>query len=147
MNKIIYGKAATGKTKDYFLPIIKNYANNVIAASSKLEEIEKFSIVNENCEISDQSKVLMIFNGKSEKEKLEIFNYKIHFCSPNTLIAIDEFQNIEFDESTYKCLFTLSKVSDCNIVLVVQNLGQIKNIYKESYEKFISNFELIDTAS
>lgn len=161
-NKIVYGIPESGKTENYFKPEIEEWKGKVIAISIKDEEIDgfkKFDLGNSNLsceEIFSYDKILLIANLKGDfyfydKGLKDIVKYLIEnivsFEDP-VLIAIDEFHEFNLSENfnDNECLMLkLLKLDKINTLFIVQDLKQIKAIYKIDYKDIIGLSDILCT--
>ncbi|WP_252249129.1 toxin-antitoxin system HicB family antitoxin [Clostridium sp. VAP23] len=162
-NTIIYGDAATGKTTEYFEPEIQKWEGKTIAISFKegkqFKGFKNFYLDNNNIsfeEILSYEKVFLSVSSQGGywyNEGLKNFKNLVIYIIKNinnfekqTLIAIDEFTQFDLSEKINdKESLILQLLNLVNTYLVVQDLKQIKKIYKSDYPKIISLSNVICT--
>lgn len=166
-NKIIYGNSRLGKTKNYFIPMIENWKNKVIAISlksnEKFEELERlkgFKIIHlENPHISfekifSHNKILLILDSNSNpfeynNELKNIITYILananNFEKP-LLLAIDEFFQFDLSkkyDNGQSLFLNLLTSNSIDTVFILQHLKTINQIYTKEYKNIISLCETI----
>jgi predicted HicB family RNase H-like nuclease len=161
-NKIIYGVSASGKTENYFKPEIKNWKGKTIAVSFKNEEIDGFNVFhleNPNLsfeEIFSYDKILLIgasncstyFNSKTIKGIITYLIENIKNFKEPVLLAIDEFSQCDLSEkftSSESLMLKLLELDEINTLFIVQDLKQIKAIYKNEYNNIVKLSNILCT--
>jgi len=162
-NKLIYGIAASGKTENYFKPEIINWKGKTIAISYKNEDIEGFKKFNlDNLTITMEevfetyNKILLIANLKCDsyfnaKGLKDIVSYLINnakdFKEP-VLLAIDEFSHFDLSEEFNfgeSFMLNLLKADNINTMFIIQELKQIRTIYKKDYNNIVILSDILCT--
>lgn len=160
MKKIIYGASGSGKSTEYFEPMIKEWNGKVIAFSFKDENIENCKKIylsnltekNLKSEIEKNEKILFIGNKDNNVfienvVKYIIDNYLNLGLGLKTLFAIDEFTNWNLtkkvdDMSLFNTLITRIPIE---MLIITQSLKEIKKMYNDEYPNIISNVQIIGT--
>lgn len=155
-NYIVIGKPATGKTRNYFIPQIKNFKNRVIAIGSIYELAEELSLSgfqviknppeNEDVDLSISEKILVL-NGHDEnpffknKRLLKLIE-QILTMEDEILLAIDDFSEYKLGN---KILEIIEDKKNIKVLLIMGDLDTLRRDYKEMAIRIINNCEIIST--
>nr|WP_236893743.1 toxin-antitoxin system HicB family antitoxin [Clostridium botulinum] len=160
-NKIIYGIAGSGKTENYFNSKIENWEEKIIAISFNNMEIEGFKtfhLGNPNLvldEIFLYDKVLLLGELKANpywdnagiKNVITYLIENISNFESKLLLAIDDFSHYNLSEkyNNKSLMLNLLELENVYTFFVLQDLKQIKKIYKDDYKEIIELSNVICT--
>lgn len=158
---IVYGAAGSGKTLKFFIPAIENFKGNVIAITNKIENkiSEDFIIKDleqyDTCKLGNEDKFIFYNTNKdgfwiNDAVKKLLKNIISVDKTAPLLIAIDEvaiFYLSEKDKNNKSILMNLLELQEVEVLLCLQNLKNLKKIYKDEYGLILKKCDLISTKS